>query len=84
MASILEHWRGEPHEETLSRLAVADLPGLDDEAAGRQILRDALERLNQAAADKRTADLLAKDASRQALTDAEKRELLELLHRRND
>ncbi len=82
-ASILEHWRGTAAGERLARLATLELPGLEDEAAARQSLEDALGRLEDAALDKRLADLLAKDASRERLDTTEKTELMELLRRRN-
>jgi DNA primase len=74
--AILEHWRGRPEQQHLSRLLVQPLEipeeGLDEE------FRGALQRLEEQRNEQKTASLLQKDRD-SGLTNSEKEELKQLL-----
>jgi len=79
-ASILEHWRGQPEEQQLARLAT--LPLQVPESGYQAEFLGALQRLVEQRNAQRTEQLLFKDRDK-GLTGSEKSELKQLLEARH-
>lgn len=79
VGTVMEHWRGHDAGKHLSRLASMELPV--PEEGMRQEFHDALQRLRESGRHQRSRKLLAR-AETDRLSEAEQRELNELLNRR--